>query len=70
MTRQIRIGYHPGDGDELRVVLDWFAGHGGDYGFFPKAAHGLTVWDVAPSRVEKDVAQWGSLVAWADGGKQ
>jgi chromosome partitioning protein len=34
------------------------------------AAHGLTVWDVAPSRVEKDVEQWGSLLAWADGGKQ
>jgi chromosome partitioning protein len=33
------------------------------------AAHGLTVWDVAPSRVEKDVEQWGSLLAWADGGK-
>jgi chromosome partitioning protein len=34
------------------------------------AAHGLTVWDVAPSRVEKDVEQWGALLAWADGGKQ
>lgn len=28
------------------------------------AAHGLTVWDVAPSRVEKDIAQWQSLIAW------
>ena len=34
------------------------------------AAHGLTVWDVAPSRVEKDVEQWGSLLAWANGGRQ
>jgi chromosome partitioning protein len=34
------------------------------------AAHGLTVWDVAASRVEKDVEQWGALLAWADGGKQ
>jgi len=34
------------------------------------AAHGLTVWDVAPSRVEKDVEQWSALLAWADGGKQ
>jgi chromosome partitioning protein len=33
------------------------------------AAHGLTVWDVAPSRVEKDVEQWATLLAWADGGK-
>lgn len=34
------------------------------------AAHGLTVWDVAPSRVEKDVEQWNPLLAWATGGKQ
>ena len=34
------------------------------------AAHGLTVWDVAPSRVEKDVEQWSPLLAWANGGKQ
>jgi chromosome partitioning protein len=30
------------------------------------AAHGLTLWDVAPSRVEKDLAQWEPLVAWLD----
>jgi chromosome partitioning protein len=29
------------------------------------AAHGLTLWDVAPSRVEKDLAQWQPLLAWA-----
>jgi chromosome partitioning protein len=34
------------------------------------AAHGLTVWDVSPSRVEKDVEQWEPLIAWANGGKQ
>ena len=28
------------------------------------AAHGLTLWDVAPSRVERDLAQWEPLVAW------
>lgn len=28
------------------------------------AAHGLTLWDVAPGRVEKDLPQWGDLVAW------
>ncbi len=28
------------------------------------AAHGATLWDVAPSRVEKDVEQWGELVSW------
>jgi chromosome partitioning protein len=29
------------------------------------AALGATLWDVAPSRVEKDVAQWEELLAWA-----
>jgi chromosome partitioning protein len=32
------------------------------------AAHGLTLWDVAPSRVDKDVAQWQALLAWVDTG--
>ncbi len=28
------------------------------------AARGLTLWDVAPSRLERDLAQWAPLVAW------
>jgi chromosome partitioning protein len=28
------------------------------------AARGLTLWDVAPSRVERDVEQWQSLISW------
>jgi len=28
------------------------------------AAHGLTVWDIAPSRVERDLAQWEPLLHW------
>ena len=28
------------------------------------AAHGATLWDVTPSRVEKDVAQWQEMVRW------
>ncbi|MBK9685820.1 MAG: ParA family protein [Betaproteobacteria bacterium] len=28
------------------------------------AARGLTLWDVAPSRVERDLKQWAPLVAW------
>ncbi|MCW7538792.1 ParA family protein [Aquabacterium sp. A7-Y] len=28
------------------------------------AAHGLTLWDVAPSRVERDLQQWQPLVQW------
>ncbi|MFN9030216.1 MAG: ParA family protein [Betaproteobacteria bacterium] len=30
------------------------------------AAHGLTLWDVAPSRVDKDLAQWDNVLAWVD----
>ena len=28
------------------------------------AAHGLTLWDVAPSRVERDLPQWQQLTQW------
>jgi len=28
------------------------------------AAHGLTLWDVAPSRVERDLEQWAALADW------
>jgi chromosome partitioning protein len=28
------------------------------------AAHGTSLWDVAPSRVEKDVEQWGQVLKW------
>ncbi len=28
------------------------------------AAHGLTVFDVAPARVERDLEQWGPICAW------
>lgn len=30
------------------------------------AAQGLTVWDVAPGKVERDLAQWGPVTAWLD----
>lgn len=30
------------------------------------AAHGLTLFDVAPARVEKDLAQWQALCRWLD----
>jgi chromosome partitioning protein len=29
------------------------------------AAHGLTLWDVSTSRVEKDIEQWQPIIAWA-----
>ena len=30
------------------------------------AARGLTLWDVAPGRFERDLAQWQPLLAWLD----
>ena len=30
------------------------------------AAHGLTVWDVASARFERDLEQWQPITAWAD----
>jgi len=30
------------------------------------AAHGTTLWDVAPSRVEKDLEQWDELLRWIE----
>jgi chromosome partitioning protein len=30
------------------------------------AAHGLTLWDVAPSRLERDLQQWQPITAWLD----
>ena len=32
------------------------------------AAHGLTLWDVAKSRVEKDLEQWQPIIEWTNGG--
>jgi len=31
------------------------------------AAHRATLWDVAPSRVEKDLEQWQPLLDWVGG---
>lgn len=30
------------------------------------AAHGLTLWDIAPSRVQRDIAQWQAIIAWVN----
>jgi chromosome partitioning protein len=30
------------------------------------AAHGATLWDVAPSKVEKDIAQWSDILKWVN----
>jgi chromosome partitioning protein len=31
------------------------------------AAHGLTLWDVVPGRVERDLEQWQSVIEWVEG---
>lgn len=31
------------------------------------AAHGATLWDIAPSRVEKDLPQWEDILRWVQG---
>jgi len=31
------------------------------------AAHGLTLWDIAPSRVQRDIEQWQPIIDWVDG---
>ena len=31
------------------------------------AAHGLTLWDVAASRVQRDIDQWQAIISWLDG---
>jgi chromosome partitioning protein len=30
------------------------------------AAHGATLWDVAPSKAEKDIAQWDEVLKWIE----
>ena len=31
------------------------------------AAHGLTLWDVAASRVQRDIEQWQPIISWVNG---
>jgi len=31
------------------------------------AAHGLTLWDIAPSRVQRDIEQWQAIISWING---
>lgn len=34
------------------------------------AARGLTLWDVAPARVEQDLAQWKPIINWTSNGRR
>jgi chromosome partitioning protein len=33
------------------------------------AARGLTLWDVAPSRVQRDLEQWQPIIQWIESSK-
>ena len=35
-------------------------------GYAHMAAHGLTLWDLNPAQVAKDLAQWAPITRWAD----
>jgi chromosome partitioning protein len=57
--------------DQLRSFLDTqkvpVLGHLRDtQNYVHLAARGLTLWDVAPSRVERDLEQWAALTPWLD----
>jgi chromosome partitioning protein len=56
--------------DQLRQFLDHLGvpvlGYLRDtQNYVQLAARGLTLWDVAPSKVERDLEQWQPLVSWA-----
>lgn len=67
----MRLREHTMAADHLRHFLDTLAvpvvGQLRDtQNYVHLAAHGLTLWDVAPGRVERDREQWASILDWAD----
>ena len=67
----MRLREHTMAADHLRHFLDTLAvpvvGQLRDtQNYVHLAAHGLTLWDVAPGRVERDREQWAPILAWAD----
>ena len=67
----MRLREHTIAADHLRHFLDTLAvpvvGQIRDtQNYVHLAAHGLTLWDVAPGRVERDREQWAPILAWAD----
>jgi chromosome partitioning protein len=68
----IRLREHTIAADQLRQFLGTLAvpvvaGLRDTQNYVHLAARGLTLWDVAPSRVARDLEQWQGLLAWADG---
>ncbi len=50
--------------DELKLPVLGFLRDTQNY--VQLAAHGLTLWDVAPSRVARDLEQWQPLLEWVE----
>ena len=64
-----RVRDHTIAADQLRSFLDQLGvpvlGHLRDtQNYVHLAARGLTLWDVAPGRVERDLAQWQPILDW------
>jgi chromosome partitioning protein len=65
-----RVREHTIAADQLRVFLDTLGvpvlGLLRDTQLYVQlAARGATLWDVAPSRAERDLAQWEAILEWA-----
>ena len=66
----MRVREHTISNDQLHAFLDTLPvpviGNLRDtQNYVHIAARGLTLWDVAPSRVERDLPQWQPIVQWA-----
>jgi chromosome partitioning protein len=66
-----RVREHTIAADQLHHFLDTLGvpvlGHLRDtQNYVQVAARGLTLWDIAPGRIERDLEQWAPVLAWAD----
>jgi chromosome partitioning protein len=66
-----RVREHSHSAEQLELFLGQLGvtqlGHLRDtQNYVHLAAHGLTLWDVSASRVERDLEQWQPVIAWAD----
>lgn len=48
----------------LKVGLDWLGELRDTQHYVQLAARGLSLWDISPGQVEKDLQQWQALVEW------
>ena len=66
-----RVREHTIAADQLRQFLDTLGvpvlGHLRDtQNYVHCAARGLTLWDIAPGRVERDLEQWAPILEWVE----